>query len=121
MGKTKILQAVAVSPQGDENKSETIYGDAVEVLSWREGVNYLGGFLSFGEYHEAEIKHRMAKAWKKFGLLQKELCNKACPLIHRIRVFEATVTATALYGCVSWTMTPKRERILKTTQRSMLR
>ena len=115
-----MLQAVAASPQGDDNKSEDINGDAVEVVSSGECVNYLGCFLSFGKYYEAEIKHRMAKAWKKSGLLQKELCNKAFPLMHRIRLFEATVTASSLYGCVSWTMTPKRERTLKTTQRRML-
>ena len=38
-----------------------------------------------------------------------------------MRLFDAVVTATALYGCGCWTMTAAREAKLRSTQRKIMR
>ena len=63
----------------------------------------------------------MAKAWKKFYANQKQLCDKQYRLGCRLKLFDAVVTATALYGSGCWTMTAAREAKLRSTQRRMLR
>ena len=53
--------------------------------------------------------------------LKGELCSKYYPVKHRLRLFEATVTAVLLYGSATWTMNADLERKLRSTQRKMLR
>ncbi len=52
---------------------------------------------------------------------RNELCGSHYSLAHRLRLFDATVTPTVLYGSSCWTMTLERERRLQTAQRKMLR
>ena len=59
--------------------------------------------------------------WAKFMSHKKELCGRCYPLRDRLKLFNATVTPTVLYGCGSWTMTKEREQQLRTAQRKMLR
>jgi hypothetical protein len=82
---------------------------------------YLGKALNLHELHDTEIKHRMSKAWAKFAMYKEELTNKTYSLKSRLRLFQSVVTPSALYCCGSWTMTADRERLLRTTQRKMLR
>ena len=53
--------------------------------------------------------------------LKKELCGRHYSLDDRMRLFNAVVTPTILYGSASWTMTQSREERLRTTQKKMLR
>ena len=39
----------------------------------------------------------------------------------RLRLFDAVITASVLYGCEAWTLTVDLQRRLRTTQRKMLR
>ena len=48
-------------------------------------------------------------------------CNRRLDLQSRIKLFEAVVTPTVLYGCAAWTLTSVQERRLTTTRRRMLR
>ena len=82
---------------------------------------YLGRALQLHGYHEHEVRHRISKAWKKFAVHKKTLCDKHCSLNHRIRLFAATVTPTVLYGSCAWTMTQDMEAELRGVQRKMLR
>ena len=50
-----------------------------------------------------------------------ELCGRHVRLRVRLKLFNAVVTPTFLYGSGTWTMTAERERRIRTTQRRMLR
>jgi hypothetical protein len=82
---------------------------------------YLGRALNLVEPHDAELKHRMARAWAKFSQYKGQLTDQDYSLYQRLRLFESVVTPTALYGCCCWAMTSNRERELRSTQRKMLR
>ena len=70
---------------------------------------------------EAEVDHRIGAAWKKFMTMKSKLCSRHYLLKQRLRLFNATVTATALYGSGTWTMNAHLDRRLRTTQRRMIR
>ena len=54
-------------------------------------------------------------------LLREELTSRRYPLNSRLRLFDATISPTMLYGCVSWTTTKDLPTQLLRTQRRMLR
>ena len=58
---------------------------------------------------------------KTFAVFRNELTNKKYPLYQRMRLFNAVITPTVLYGSGSWVMTKTREQKLRSTQRKMLR
>ena len=91
------------------------------VLSLEDATMYLGRNLSFHDYHEIELKHRLKRAWAKFYSLHDELCSTSYSLKNRLRLFESVVTPTVLYSAGTWTMLASREQALRKTQRSMLR
>ena len=86
-----------------------------------DAVEYLGRKHSFKDLHETELDHRISKTWDKFMMMKGELCSKHYRLQDRLRLFQATVSATVLYGSGSWTLTARLEEQLRTTQRRMLR
>ena len=82
---------------------------------------YLGRALNLRAHHDMELDHLLGRAWAKFGVYRKELTNKNYPLKQRMRLFNAVITPSVLYGCCSWVMTKTRAQRLRTTQRKMLR
>ena len=121
MGKTKIL-----TTRGDRRgclaqSYVEILGEKVEVLPAAEGILYLGRMVNFSSFHDAEIDNRISRGWAAFGKFKNELCCKHYPLKHRMKLFDATVSATVLYGSGTWTMTKDRESTLRTNMRRMLR
>ena len=52
---------------------------------------------------------------------QSELTKKHYSLSDRLRLFESVITPTVLYGSETWTLTAEMSRLLRTTQRRMLR
>ena len=116
MGKTKIMTN---THQNDAHVQ--IGDDKVEILPPDGCTAYLGRNLSLLNSHDVELEHRLKTAWSKFMCHKHILCNKAYPLHQRLKVFDSTVTNTALYGSGVWAMTEERRIKLKTTQRRMLR
>jgi hypothetical protein len=98
-----------------------VAGLDIEVLADDKSTMYLGRALNLQHVQDTEMQHRMSRAWAKFAVYRKELTDKSYPLKSRLKLFNAVVTPTALYGSGSWTMTHGRENLLKTTQRKMLR
>jgi hypothetical protein len=86
-----------------------------------ESTEYLGRLLAFTDINAVEMEYRIGKAWNKYMSMKRELCSRHYPLKQRLKLFEATVTASLLYGSGAWTMTAESERRLRTTQRRMIR
>ena len=120
-GKTKILFNGVGRNVGPAPGVVNVAGDEIEVLPGDRNTMYLGRALSLQSVQDTEIKHRMSRAWDKFAVYQKELTNNTYLLTSRRKLFNSVVTASALYGCGSWTVTNERERLVKTTQMEMLR
>ena len=98
-----------------------IEGLRIEILPFSAYTKYLGRKLTFDDQSTTELQSRLGAAWGKFNSLRHELTSKTYPLKDRLRLFDGTVTATALYGCASWTLTRDLETKLRCTQRRMLR
>ena len=117
--KTKVLW----NGQGDGTNAKrfTINSRQFEILGDSDSTMYLCRLFSFKDHHDTELKHRVRKAWAKFGVFRNELTNKCYDLWKRVRLFKSVVQPSFLYGCVSWTLTRAREKLIQTTQRKMLR
>lgn len=93
----------------------------IEILNEKQSTMYLGRLLALEDSHDVEVSHRIRRAWTKFGLYKSELTEKMIPLELRLRLFNAVITPTILYGSGSWVLTAKREQSLQATQMKMLR
>jgi hypothetical protein len=111
MGKTKVLNNGIDDTMADKKHIE-VRGFKIAVV---DATEYLGRKLSLKDTHETEVEHRIAKARSKFMSHKAELCSKHYPLKHRLRIFQATVSATLLYGSGAWTSTASLEGKLRTT------
>ncbi|CAE8615196.1 unnamed protein product, partial [Polarella glacialis] len=121
LGKTKILANSIGQEQRRMRTTVSVRNQEVEFLALGDSTMYLGRSLSFGDYHGTEIQHRISKGWNKVWSLKKTLCDRSHSLKARLKLFDATITPTVLYGSCSWTLTAARERMLQTVQRRMLR
>ena len=54
-------------------------------------------------------------------MYREELTDKKVPIKLRIRLYNAVVTPTILYGCSSWVLTDAKETRLQATQMKILR
>ena len=93
----------------------------VEVLPDGEQTSYLGRVINLRDLHDSEVHNRIAKAWAKFGVFRGELLDPAIPMHLRIKLFDAVVTPTILYGSEVWSMTLRRQQKLRAAQRRMMR
>ena len=106
---------------GRKVRLAVVEGMKIDVMEPTESNMYLGRALSLRDVHDAELTHRLKRAWAKFGTFRQELTDKAVPLHLRMKLFHSAVTPTALYGCGSWVMTKERDSKLKGAQFKMIR
>ena len=92
-----------------------------EVLDYEDFTKYLGRKVCYMDPHGAEFNNRIAAAWGAFSKHKQELTDRRHRLSDRLRMFDAVVTSTLLYGCESWTLRVDQQRRLKTVQRKMVR
>ena len=93
----------------------------IEVLARNEKIKYLGRNITFENATVIELSNRIKAGWAKFMQYKHELTKKQYSLKDRLRLFESVVSPTVLYGAEAWTLTAEMTRLLKTTQRRMLR
>jgi hypothetical protein len=101
--------------------SVEIDGVMVKIAQPGETAKYLGRKLSMLDFHGVEVDHRVDAGWAVFGKFRSEFCGRYVCLRTKIRLFEAIVTLTVLYGCCAWTMTKELEAQLQCARRRMLR
>ena len=119
--KTYILSNLSQRRGRQTTTHVDIGGQHVKVIKYHDHTKYLGRKLTFNDYHLTEIDNRVSTAWRKFNALRSEFTNKRYPLRSRLRLFDATITPTALYACTSWTTTKELDTKLQRAQRRMLR
>ena len=93
----------------------------IEVLPRDGKVKYLGRQITFENGTVVELSTRVKAAWAKFMQYKQELATKQYSLFDRLRLFEFVVSPTVLYGSETWTLTKEMSKLLRTTQRRMLR
>ena len=115
--KTKILS------NQDKMKVKEIEIDniKIEILGKTASARYLGQKITFEDQETEEIKNRLKAAWAAFHKYRQELTSKDYRLCHRLRLFNMVVTPTMTYASSTWTLTQKHEKMIKTTQRKMIR
>ena len=94
---------------------------SIEILAKSESVKSLGQRISFHQQETLEIKSRIRAAWTTFHKYRQELTSKKYMLKLRLRLFDATVSPTLCYAAGTWTPSREHERMIRSTQRKMLR
>ena len=116
--KTKILTN---APRHRVPSHVKLGEDDIEVLAADKSTKYLGRKVCIDRFHEVELENRIRAAWACFAKHKQELTGRQYALRDRLRLFDSTVSATALYGCEAWTLKEQDKRRLRATQRKMLR
>ena len=98
MGETKILSNIEHSLGVLRQPIVKLLNVIVEVLAFDCKLTYLGRLVSFADFQDTEIKHRVARGWAAFAKHKGQLCNKHYPLQSRLRSFGAAVSSMVLYG-----------------------
>ena len=119
--KTSVLTNAADVRPRQIPEHVTIGVRRFKVLGPSGTIKWLGRKVSFQDPHECELSNRIAAAWGAFTKHKSELTSKKYCLKDRLRLFEAVVTSTMLYGCEAWTLNIRQQSRMRTVQRKMLR
>lgn len=95
----------------------------VEIIDAGSYHKYLGRHIS-GEFafrQITEINHRIQVGWYKFGQHKHVLCNRNIGIHLRLKLFDAVVTPTILYGLVALPLSSTSLQKIEVVQRKMLR
>ena len=118
--KTKIISSTNREHRPRQKFAQV--GDMkIEVLARNGKIKYLGRQITFENATVVELSNRIKAGWAKFMQYKHELTKKHYSLTDRLRLFESVVSPTVLYGAEAWTLTAEMTKLLKTTQRRMLR
>eukprot|EP00973_Karenia_brevis_P007172 972592-Karenia_brevis.AAC.1 len=100
-----------------------IAGETVEVLSGDHCHKYLGRKLNLGskQRQQFEIDFRHKQAWAAYHKFQHCLVNHQISLKLRLKLFDAVIPPTALFGLGAITMTAHQRESFGILQRKMLR
>ena len=114
--KTNIISSTSIN--GRQGARHANIGTMkIEILPLQSSIKYLGCQISFGEMQEMELRQRIRGGWAKFIEHKQELTGKHYSLNSRMKLFDAVITPTVLYGSECWTTTRHLEDMLKTTHR----
>ena len=96
---------------------------SVEILPVEASHPYLGRLLCMDASSRSNIEfnNRLRMAWAKFNSFRRWLVNRHTPIQLRLRLLEATVQPTVLFGMVALPVGARNLQRLAATQRKMLR
>ena len=117
--KTRIF-TTAISP---EVAYIDVGGEMIQVLGDGETHMYLGRKIcgDLRRQSRTELAHRISAAWGKFNKLRFIFVNKHLSIKGRLKLFNAVVTPTALFGLSTLALTARQLEQLDICQRKMFR
>ena len=101
--------------------SLVVDGQSIPIVQPEVGFKVLGTKVTLAGRTSAELSARISAAWGKFHQLWPALGKRDASLTKRLRLFDMTVTQTALWGNESWNLTQKEKSRLKSTFHNMIR
>ena len=111
-----------LSNQGSNKRTEaSIDNITVEVSPVNECAKYLGQAKTFEQQETTEIKSRNRALWASFTRFKQELTSKSYLLRHRLRLLNMAITPTLTYASGTWTFSQEHAKLIRSTQRKMLR
>ena len=119
--KTKVLTNADITAARRLPASLEFGGRSFQVLCSSESVRWLGRKVSFDDPCEVDLNNRIAAAWGAFTGHKDKLTCRKFRLVDRLKLFNAVVSSTVLYGCETWTLKLQQQRRLRSVQRRMLR
>ena len=103
----KKTEVMIQSASVNGSHSDTVYIDN-SPLSTVNNFCYLGSSLSNDATIDHEISQRISKASASFGRLTHRLwSDRGIRLSTKVKVYQAVVISTLLYGCETWTLYKK--------------
>ena len=109
---------IPFNPKSNRRRAAQIDDIRVEILSPNGKV---GQTITFEQQETTEVKNRVRVAWASFDKQREELTTRSYLLRHRLRVLDAVITPSMLYGSGTWTLTLEHEKMIRSTQRKMPR
>ena len=115
LGKTKVMMV----SRTEEDCNLNIEGEDIETV---KKLKYLGAMISSDGLCDEEIEQRVGAAAKVVGAMRKEVLERRELLKKtKLRVFNAMVVPTLIYGCDTWTMQRRHESKLQASEMMFLR
>ena len=115
LGKTKVMMV----SRTEEDCNLNIEGEDIETV---KKLKYLGAMISSDGLCDEEIEQRVGAAAKVVGAMRKEVLERRELLKKtKLRVFNAMVVPTLIYGCETWTMQRRHESKLQASEMMFLR
>ena len=118
MAKTKIM--TTTRPDSFETD---FYGESVQIVCQEDAHTYLGRKFSGNlvERGDVAVNHRIQLAWMKYSHHRKTLQNKNVSDKLRLKLFDAVVSPTLLYGLATVPVGEAHLRKVDVLQRKMVR
>ena len=115
LGKTKVMMV----SRTEEDCNLNIEGEDIETV---KKLKYLGVMVSSDGLCDEEIEQHVGAAAKVVGAMRKEVLERRELLKKtKLRVFNAMVVPTLIYGCETWTMQRRHESNLQASEMMFLR
>jgi len=112
----------SVGAHGSKHASSLQVGELeFPIVSAWEGFLLLGTRFTLEGGTSREVQKRIGIAWGKFHQIWHLLRHRSASLRQRLRLFNAVVGRSLLWGAESWTLTMAEKRKIRGMQRSMLR
>ena len=110
-----------INQRSNRQSKATIDDIKVENLPKSEKAKYFGQTITFEQQETTEIQSTIRAAWASFSRYRQELTSRYHLLRHRLRVFNMVIIPTLTYGSGTWTLSQEHEKLIRSTQRKMLR